>query len=175
VQARVTYAQRPHLFRNAGGGRFEDAGQQAGAAFQRPLVARGAAYADFDRDGDLDIVVTANNGAARLFRNDGGNRNNVLRVETRGTMSNRDGIGAKVEVTVRGGRKAWQIVKTGSSYASQSELPLTFGLGAATAVDAVRVTWPGGRTDTVGAVQANQAILIEEGKGIVRQTPIARK
>src|SRR6185295_5301412 len=113
---------------------FEDAGAQSGPALQRALVARGAAYVDYDNDGDLDIVINVNNGPARLYRNDGGNRNNVLRVQTIGTASNRDGIGARVEVTVRGTR-LWQIVKTGSSYASQSELPLTFGLGAASGVD----------------------------------------
>ncbi len=168
VQSRVTYAQRPHLFHNVGRKQFEDVSMQAGPALQRAIVARGAAYADYDRDGDLDIVVTTNNGPARLLRNDRGNRNNVLRVETVGTASNRDGIGARVEVSVRGAR-LWQIVKTGSSYASQSELPLTFGLGAAAAVDGVRVAWPSGRVDVVGALQANQSVTIQEGSGVVRR------
>jgi len=175
VQPRVTYAQRPHLFRNVGRKQFEDMRAQAGPALQQSIVARGAAYSDYDLDGDLDIIVTTNNGPARLFRNDGGNRNNVLRVHTVGTASNRDGIGARVEVTVRGGAKLWQIVKTGSSYASQSELPLTFGLGAATGVDGVRVAWPSGRVDTVGALQANQSITIQEGAGVVRKAHIAMK
>src|SRR5438445_2662062 len=77
VQPRVTYAQRPHLFRNAGRKQFEDMRTRAGPALQQPIVARGAAYSDYDNDGDLDIIVTANNGAARLFRNDGGNRNHM--------------------------------------------------------------------------------------------------
>jgi hypothetical protein len=174
VQSRVTYAERPHLFRNTGRKQFEDVGSQAGSALQRAIVARGAAYADYDHDGDLDIVVTTNNGPARLFRNDGGNRNNVLRVETIGTTSNRDGIGARVEVSVRGAR-LWQIVKTGSSYASQSELPLTFGLGQATTVDGVRVAWPSGRVDVIGALQANQSVTIQEGAGVVRRAPIGSK
>ena len=174
VQSRVTYAQRPHLFRNVGRKQFEDMSLQAGPALQRAIVARGAAYSDYDHDGDLDIVVTTNNGPARLFRNDGGNRNNVLRVETVGTTSNRDGIGARVEVSVRGAR-LWQIVKTGSSYASQSELPLTFGLGGATTVDGVRVAWPSGRVDVMGALQANQSITIQEGAGVVRRTPMGSK
>ena len=174
VQSRVTYAQRPHLFRNVGRKQFEDMSLQAGPALQRAIVARGAAYSDYDHDGDLDIVVTTNNGPARLFRNDGGNRNNVLRVETVGTTSNRDGIGARVEVSVRGAR-LWQIVKTGSSYASQSELPLTFGLGGATTVDGVRVAWPSGRVDVMGALHANQSITIQEGAGVVRRTPMGSK
>ena len=125
VQALISHAQLPHLFRNVGWGLFEPVTTASGGALQRPMVARGAAYADYDNDGDLDIVVTVNNGPARLLRNDGGNRNNVLRVQTIGTASNRDGIGTRVEVTVHG-LSRWQIVKTGSSYASQSELALTF-------------------------------------------------
>jgi len=175
VQPRVTYAQRPHLFRNTGRKQFEDISARAGSALQRPIVARGAAYSDYDLDGDPDIVVTTNNGPARLFRNDGGNRHNVLRVQTVGTASNRDGIGARVEVSVRGGSRRWQIVKTGSSYASQSELPLTFGLGAAGGVDAIRVAWPSGRVDAIGAIEANQSVVIQEGAGVVRKAAIATK
>jgi len=174
VQSRVTYAQPPHLFRNVGGKQFEDARAQVGEAFGRPMVARGAAYADYDNDGDLDVLINVNNGAARLLRNDGGNRSNVVRIQTIGSASNRDGIGARVEVMFAG-RRAWQIVKTGSSYASQSELALTFGLGAASSVDAVRVTWPSGRVDAVTSQQANQVLTIEEGKGVARATPIAIK
>jgi hypothetical protein len=174
VQSRITYAQRPHLFRNVGRKQFEDVSLQAGPALQRAMVARGAAYSDYDHDGDLDIIVTTNNGPARLFRNDGGNRNNVLRVQTVGTASNRDGIGARVEVSA-GGTRRWQIVKTGSSYASQSELPLTFGLGRATTVDGVRVTWPSGRVDVIAALPANQAITIREGTGVIRSEPIGSK
>jgi hypothetical protein len=139
------------------------------------MVARGAAYGDYDNDGDLDILVTVNNGPARLLRNDGGNRNNMLRVQTIGTASNRDGIGARVEVAVHGGANLWQIVKTGSSYASQSELPLTFGLAGATGVDGVKVRWPSGRVDAVGALQANQLVTIKEGTGVVSATAINRR
>lgn len=174
VQSRVKYAQPPHLFHNLGQKRFEEVTADLGMALGRPMVARGAAYGDFDNDGDLDVLITANNGPARLLRNDGGNRNNVLRVQTVGSTSNRDGIGARVEVAVHGSAKLWQTVKTGSSYASQSELPLTFGLGSATLVDGVRVAWPSGRLDAVGPLKANQAVTIKEGSGVVRATPINR-
>ena len=169
VQARITYAQPPQLFRNDGG-RFEEV-TAPGTALATPQVGRGAAYADYDGDGDLDVLVTANGGPPRLLRNDGGARNRLLRVRTVGTTSNRDGIGARIDVTA-GGRTRWQVVKTGSSYLSQSELPATFGLGGLTQADAVTVTWPSGRVDRLGAVPADRAITVEEGAGIVDAAPI---
>ena len=131
VQPNVQYAQAPHLFRNLGGGRFEEATRQVGTDFARPMVARGAAYADYDRDGDLDVLVTTNNGPARLLRNDGGNRNRWIRVAVVGTRSNRSGVGTKVQAIVAQKPGPWAYVKTGSSYCSQSELPVTLGLGDA--------------------------------------------
>jgi enediyne biosynthesis protein E4 len=172
VQRNVTYAQPPHLFRNLGSKKFEVLSASVGAAFRQPVVARGAAYGDYDRDGDLDILVTTNNGPARLLRNDGG-PNRMLRVTTVGVQSNRDGIGAKVRVSVEGGAARWAMVKTGSSYLSQSELPLTFGLGRAPRVTGVEVTWPNGRTEKVAAGAVNHSITIQEGKGVIRSVPIA--
>jgi len=166
VQPKVTYAQAPHLFRNAGGKRFEDVAARLGPDFARPMVSRGAAYADVDGDGDLDLAVTANGGPAVLLRNDGGNRNGWLRVRLVGTKSNRDGIGARVTVTLPGGAKSWAVVKTGSSYCSQSELPLTFGLGTAKGVEAVEVAWPSGQVDRLGPQAAGRTVVVKEGAGV---------
>jgi hypothetical protein len=164
VQSKVRYAQPPHLFRNLGGKRFEPVDQSLGPGFTKPLVGRGAAYADYDQDGDLDLVLTANNGPARLLRNDGGNRNRFLRVTTVGSAGNRDGIGARVTVTTPGGRKQWSTVKSGSSYCSQSELPVTFGLGPSAGAVRLEVKWPSGRTDAVDA-KAGEKVTVQEGKG----------
>jgi hypothetical protein len=171
VQQKVTYAEPPHMFRNLGKKKFEEVTSKLGQAIQKAVVARGAVYGDFDNDGDLDLLISTNNGPARLLRNDGGNQNNVLRVKAVGSKSNRDGIGAKITVKSAGGA-AWGIVKTGSSYCSQSELPITFGLGKADRVTSIEVVWPSGQKDLVSDVNANQSITIQEGKGVVSAQPI---
>jgi enediyne biosynthesis protein E4 len=169
VQPRVKFAQPPHLFRNIGKGRFEDVAAAVGDALARPIVARGAAYADYDQDGDLDILLTTNGGPAYLFRNDGGNRNNWVTVRTRGVKSNRSGIGAVVRVQSASGRQ-WQMVRSGSSYASQSDLALTFGLAKDPAVQVVEIEWPSGAKDRLTNVPVNQIITVEEGRGLVKLT-----
>jgi enediyne biosynthesis protein E4 len=168
----ITYAQRPHLFRNLGGRRFEETITATGSALARAIVGRGAAYADFDNDGDLDLVVTENHGPARLFRNELDGGAHALRVKLIGVTANRDAIGARVSLTRADGTTVWALVKTGSSYLSQSELPLTFGLGAATTVRGVTITWPAGTVESLGAVAVDQAITIREGMGIVARTPL---
>jgi hypothetical protein len=162
VQSKVTYAQAPHLFRNLGAKRFEDVVNAVGPHLKRPMVSRGAASADVDGDGDLDLAISANNGPACLLRNDGGNRHNWLRVRLVGTKSNKDGIGAKVTLTA-GGARQWGVVRSGSSYCSQSELPLTFGLGAQAAADSIEVAWPSGQVDKLGRTPANKLVTISEG------------
>ena len=138
VQPKVRYQQTPLLLRNQGDGTFQEV-----SAFPTPLVARGSAYGDFDRDGDLDVLIASNNGPARLYRNDGGNANHWLSVKLEGTRGNRDGIGAVVRVTSAGGTQ-WQTVHSGSSYFSASDLALTFGLGQRPERSRIEVEWPGG-------------------------------
>jgi hypothetical protein len=174
VQPNVTYAQAPHLFRNLGAAKFEEVTAQLGTAFKQPVVARGAAYGDYDNDGDLDLLITANNGPARLLRNDGGT-NHALRVTAVGASSSRDAIGTKIRVVLESGAKPSAMVKTGSSYCSQSELPVTFGLGSSSKVNAIEVDWPSGRRDRFPGEAGDQAIAIEEGKGIVRRAPFGPK
>jgi enediyne biosynthesis protein E4 len=175
VQPNVKYAQPPHLFRNLGKGKFEELTAKVGPVLQKPIVGRGAAYADFDNDGDLDLLITANNGPARLLRNDNANQNDMLRVKTVGTRSNRDGIGAKVTVKTNTGTRLFAMVKTGSSYLSQSELPLTFGLGKPGDGKTVslEIVWPSGQKDTIRDVKPNQFITVKEGKGIISAQQIA--
>jgi hypothetical protein len=165
VQKRVSYAEPPHLFRNLGAGKFQEVTAQMGTAFASAKVARGAAYADIDNDGALDVLVTTNGGRAWLFRNEGGT-NHSLRVKLVGTKSNRDGIGAVVRVT-SGGAKQWQMLRSGSSYMSQSELVMTFGLGNATKADVIEVQWPSGPVDKISGVAADQMVTVEEEKGVV--------
>ena len=164
VQKRVSYAEPPHLFRNLGGGKFQEVTTQVGPAFARPKVARGAAYADIDNDGALDVLLTTNGGRPWLLRNEHVT-NHSLRVKLVGTKSNRDGIGTVVRVT-SGGAKQWQMLRSGSSYLSQSELVLTFGLAGATKADAVEVQWPSGQVDKLSGVPVDQTVTIQEGKGI---------
>ena len=174
VQPTVKYAQPPHLFHNKGKKKFEEVSSKLGRALNRAIVGRGAAYGDFDNDGDLDLLITTNNGPARLLRNDNANQNDLLRVRTVGTRSNRDGIGAKVVLKSSKGRTEFETVRTGSSYCSQSELPLTFGLGKPEegTTLTLEITWPSGQKDRIADIKPNQSIVVQEGKGVVSSEPI---
>ena len=165
LDSRARLIQPPLLLRNRGVGAFEDATRRVGEAFGRPAMGRGAAYADYDGDGDLDLVLSALNGPVRLLRNEGGDRNNWLRVRLLGARSNRRGIGSVVRVSGASGSQ-WRAVRSGSSYASQSELPLTFGLGTDTVVDTLEVTWPSGVTQRFADVVPNRRIVIDETAGL---------
>jgi hypothetical protein len=174
VQPTLRYAQPAGIYRNIGDRKFEDVSGKLGRAIQKPVVGRGMAYADFDNDGDLDLVITANNGAARLLRNENANQNDLFRVKLIGTKSNRDGIGAKVTLMTSGGAPMTRMVKGGSSYLSQSELPVTFGLGKPGSAKNLRlqIAWPSGHKDAVSDIKPNQIVTIQEGKGIVTAAPI---
>jgi hypothetical protein len=165
VQKRVSYAEPPHLFRNMGGGKFTEVTEKMGKSFASPKVARAAAYGDIDNDGFLDVLLTTNAGPAYLFHNEGGT-NHSLRIKLVGTKSNRDGIGAVVRVNA-GSDKQWKMVHSGSSYLAQSELVLTFGLGAQIKADNIEIQWPSGQVDKLSNVNAGQTVTVEEGKGVV--------
>ena len=164
VQKRIKYRQPPHLFRNLGNGKFAEVTAEMGSSFNTPRVSRGAAFADIDNDGDLDLLIMTNAGPALLYRNDG-TTNNSLRVQLRGTRSNRDGIGTVVKVA-SGRDQQSQMLKSGG-YLSSSELVLTFGLGRESKATTVEVIWPSGQIDHLNNVDAGQTIVVEEGKGIV--------
>jgi len=174
LQPTLHYEEAPFMFRNKGNGKFEDVTSRLGTALRKPVVARGVAYADFDNDGDLDLLMTTNNGPAHLFRNDNANQNDMLRVKTVGTKSNRDGIGAKITLKTNKGARQFAMVHSGSSYLSQSELPVTFGLGKPEEGTTITldIVWPSGKKDSIPDLKPNQFITVEEGKGIVAAQPI---
>jgi enediyne biosynthesis protein E4 len=162
----VGYAQPPHLFLNDGSGRFHDVAAEAGSGFASPKVGRGLAYADFDRDGDLDVLLTTNNGPAFLYRNDQLSGNHSIRLYLVGTKSNRDAIGARVRLT-SGSVTQSRMVKSGSSYLSQSEFALTFGLGQRDNAERLVIDWPSGGTEEFKDLAAGRGYRCVEGKGIM--------
>jgi tetratricopeptide (TPR) repeat protein len=170
----VPYAQPPQLFRNRGNGTFEDVTPAPGSGLDIQIIGRGAAYADYDHDGDLDLLLTANQGAAYLLRNDTPRSTHFLRVVARGTRSNRDGIGAQVRLyTTR--RQLTAMVRTGSSYLSQSALPLTFGVEPGEYLDRLEIFWPSGTRDVYRELQPDTTFVTREGASqdqkVVTQQP----
>jgi hypothetical protein len=168
VQPNVKYAMPPHLFRNVGKGNFQEVTKSLGAAFNSPRVGRGAAYGDINNDGRLDLLLSTNGGPAYLFLNEasaGAAANKSLRVKLVGAKSNRDGIGTVVKLS-SGGETQSQMLRSGSSYLSSSELVLTFGLAQKENADSIEIRWPSGQIDKLSAVPAGQTITVTEGKGI---------
>jgi enediyne biosynthesis protein E4 len=165
IRGNVGYAQPPQLFLNNGHENFHDVAAEVGKDFAQPKVGRGLAYGDFDRDGDLDLLLTTNNGPAYLYRNDELARNHSIRFRLVGTKSNCDAIGAVVRV-FSGGLTQSRLVKSGSSYLSQSELPVTFGLGKHDRVESAVIYWPSGRTEEFKNLAAGRSYECVEGKGI---------
>lgn len=165
IRGNVGYAQPAQLFQNLGGGKFHDVADEVGGGFEKPKVGRGLAVGDYDRDGDLDLLLTTNNGSAYLYRNDVTSGNRSIRLHLVGTKSNRDAIGASVRVFADGQQQA-RMVRSGSSYLSQSELPLTFGVGRAELAERVLVDWPSGRSEEYKGLKAGKSFQITESTGI---------
>lgn len=164
VQQRVAYRQPPHLFRNRGDGGFDEV-TAASPDLARPMVARGAAFGDIDGDGDPDLILSENGGPARLFRNDGGERNGWIGFRLRGDNSNRDGIGAKITLVIEDGgmtRIETRVVKSATGYASQNQLAAIFGLGPVGRAVSARVVWPSGARSEIEAPAIRQVLLVEE-------------
>ncbi len=166
----------PHLFRNVGKGKFEEVTKSLGPAFASPRVGRGAAYADINNDGRLDLLLSTNGGPVYLFRNEAQGAaasNRSLRIKLIGTKSNRNGIGATVKLTA-GGETQTQMLRSGSSYLSASELALTFGLAHNEKADTIEIHWPSGQLDRLSNVPAGQTITVTEGKAITASRPYGK-
>jgi enediyne biosynthesis protein E4 len=161
----VGYAQAPQLFLNGGKGSFQEVGVEAGGGFSSPKVGRGLAIGDFDGDGDQDILMTTNSGSAFLFRNDQTAGNRSIRFRLTGTKSNRDAIGAVVKLFA-GNMMQTRMVRSGSSYLSQSELPVTFGVGKQDKIDRVVIDWPSGRSEEFKDLATGRGYNVIEAKGI---------
>jgi hypothetical protein len=164
----IKYKEPKLLYRNLGNGRFEDVSARAGAAILAENLGRGCAFGDFDNDGDVDVIVNNLDGPPTLLRNDGGSGHHSILVKCVGTRSNRSAIGTRVRVT-RGEHAQIAEVMSGSSYYSQNDLRLHFGLGPALAVDAIEVAWPSGLKETFRDLPADHLFVIQEARGIVSQ------
>ncbi|MBI3474821.1 MAG: CRTAC1 family protein [Acidobacteria bacterium] len=164
----VGYAERPFLFRNLQNGKFEEIGQQAGKALQQKYVGRGALVADFWNRGRQDLLMTNLDGSPVLLRNESSTPGHWLRIKTIGAKSNRDGFGAKVEITADGLMRSAE-VRAAGSFESSNDPRLHFGLGMATTVQSIVVRWPSGQVDKIGPTTADQELIIKEGEGLVEK------
>ena len=164
--ADATYAQQDVLFQNQRGGKFVDVSVETGFQLLPKKVGRGAAFGDYDNDGDIDIFLNNSNQTANLLRNDGGNKNHWLMIKTVGTESNRDGIGTRINL-ISGGVSQVKEVRSGSSYLSQNDLRVLFGLGNRTTVDQIQVRWPSGVVETFSDVEVGQRLIIKEKEGVI--------
>ncbi len=165
-QLKTTYNQRNRLFRNLGNGRFQDVTKTAGPGFEPVLSSRGAAVADLDRDGDMDIILTNMDQAPNLLFNEGGNRRNWLQVRLRGTRSNRDAVGARLTLK-EGGQTLTREVNPFGSYLSQGAYTVHFGLGSGNEPGTLVIRWPSGEEETIDRLAPNTFVTIVEGKGVV--------
>jgi hypothetical protein len=167
----VSYKEPLLMFRNVGKGQFDKVSESLGPDFMRAIAGRGLATADYDNDGDIDIVTNNRGDHPSLLRNDGGNANHWLTVQLIGTKSNRDGTGASLKLTSEGVVHVEQ-AKGGGSYMSASDPRIHFGLGKRTKIESLEITWPSGQVDRLSNPSIDQVIAVKEGAGIVpRQFP----
>jgi hypothetical protein len=169
-----TYEQLNLLLQNTGAGKFKNVAPRAGSGFAIKKASRGLAAGDLDNDGDIDLVISNAGQTADVLRNDGGNRANALLVRTIGSKSNRDGIGARLRLTVNGRVQIGE-VKAGSSYLGQNELRVHFGLGRAREVDLLEIRWPSGGVEVLENIKSNQILTVEEGKGVTSRVPFLQR
>ena len=162
----VSYKEPLLMFHNLGKGKFEKSSESLGPDFNKLICGRGVATADYDNDGDIDIVTNNRGDYPSLLRNDGGNANHWLTVLLIGTKSNRDGIGAALKLTSQG-TVEYEQAKGGMGYMSASDPRIHFGLGDRTKIDSLEITWPSGLVQKLTNVSADQIIAVKEGTGIV--------
>jgi hypothetical protein len=162
-----TYKNPRLVYHNLGRGRFQDVSGEMGPGISERFSSRGAAFGDYDNDGDIDALILNMNDPPSLLRNDGGNAQNWIKLKLMGTQCNRTAIGARVRV-VTGTHAQMDEVHSGSSVMSQSDLRLHFGLGKAQTVDVIEVKWPTTqKVERFTQVKANQILTVREGSGIV--------
>jgi enediyne biosynthesis protein E4 len=169
----TSYEQRKLLLQNDGKGKFKDVGPSSGPGFALKKPGRSLSVGDIDNDGDLDLLVGNVGQTPDLLRNDGGNKRNSLMIRTVGSKSNRDGIGARLKLTV-GGKVLLREVKAGSSYLSQSDMRVHFGMGQAAHAERLEIRWPSGAVEALQDIEANQILTVTEGRGITDRTPFKR-
>jgi hypothetical protein len=179
LKTEAGYPQRKLVYQNLRNGHFADISFQVGSGISEPVASRGAAFGDFDNDGDIDVVVNTVNDYPQLLRCDSKLKNNWIKVRTIGTKSNRSGIGARIVcVTNPPGEskphRQIDEVRSGGGYFSQNDLRVHFGLGKAEKVDALEIHWPSGQVDTLKDVKVNQVVFVKEGEGITRTMQFAK-
>ncbi|PYT16962.1 MAG: hypothetical protein DMF51_03440 [Acidobacteria bacterium] len=173
----ITYAERPFLFENDGHGKFADVGRTHGAYFNGTDVGRGLATADYDNDGDLDMLIATNGRKPTLLRNDGGSAaGHWITLRLVGARCNRDAIGARVTVRAGGHAQVYD-TRSSSSYLSQNDMRLHVGLGSAAQVDSIEIRWPEKvkRVEKLGPVGADQFLVVKEGSGIVSRSAVSSR
>src|SRR5216683_87719 len=170
----IQYKQTNSLFHNQHNGKFLEVSKSAGNGFQSPYVGRGVAFADFDNDGFVDVVVANNGDVPLLLHNSGGNGNHFLNFRLIGTKSNHDAMGARIRV-LAGGISQIREIEGGGSYLSQSDLRANFGLGKVARAETVEIKWPGGLQQTFRNVEADKFYLIEEGSERLGFQPFTRR